>query len=381
MSTVRRLTPEMVVLDPACGSGIFLVLALRRLIEQHIAAQANGRIAPSTLIDLLTNFYGVERETDACYVTEFSLLLTILHYIEPPELHKHVTFHFPSLHNTQIFNGDFFDDSLDLWRKHLRFDWIVGNPPWVKAAQGSRTGEAEDPGGASAAVPQERAASWMEAKKEAHPVGDRSVAEAFSWRVGTMLKDDGLAGLVMPGTSLVNLNSRKYRAAFFTTHQVFRITNFANLRRFLFGGRSEAPAATLVYAKVSEERTKAEIIHYGPFLINQIPQLKGAPWALVINEDEIQTIPAQEAEKGETTTWKLALWGSYRDRRSFERLRWLFPTTLETYCELQGWGTHLPQQGLELRADAGEGTNRAVTSDKLRNTKAFSLNRYNTGIP
>ena len=135
MNAVKKLEPDMAVLDPACGSGVFLVLALRRLIEQHIAVQGTGRIDPATLLNLLRNLYGVERELDACYVTEFSLLLTILHYIEPPELHMNRDFQFPSLHDAQIFHGDFFKDLLALWQKGPRFDWVVGNPPWVGAEQ------------------------------------------------------------------------------------------------------------------------------------------------------------------------------------------------------------------------------------------------------
>lgn len=379
MDAVKRLTPTMKVLDPACGSGIFLVLALRRLIEQHMAGN-EGHVGLTTLTAFLANMYGVERELDACYVTEFSLILTILHYIDPPELHRHPEFQFPTLHDTQIFKGDFFDTSLDLWNKEMRFDWIVGNPPWVPAQAPEQQVQGEqEPHEVSTEAQQEKAAVWIKENESAHPVGTRSVAEAFSWRVGDALAESGLVGLVMPAMSLVNLNSRRYRRAFFKDHEVFRITNFANFRRFLFGKRAEVPAATFVYAKAPKGRTKAHIVHYGPFSVNQIPHLKGSPWAIVINEDEIQTISPLEAERGETATWKLALWGTDHDRRALERLARLFPTALEKYCESQGWGAKIPQQGMELRADEGTKTDRAVRSDELAGTTSFSLQRYNAG--
>ena len=77
----------------------------------------------------------------------------------------------------------------------------------------------------------------------------------------------------MPATSLVNAKSQKFRMTFFATHEVFRITNFSNLRRFLFLGRSEAPAATIVYSRTCDDRARAEIVHYGPLSVNQIPRL------------------------------------------------------------------------------------------------------------
>src|SRR5258708_37826003 len=37
VNTVKPLTEETKILDPACGSGVFLVLAYRRLIEAELA--------------------------------------------------------------------------------------------------------------------------------------------------------------------------------------------------------------------------------------------------------------------------------------------------------------------------------------------------------
>jgi len=367
MESVKKLTPTTKVLDGACGSGVFLVLALRRQIET-VAKDLDGEIPLGTLNNLLTNVYGVERELDACYVTEFSLILTILHYIDPPQLHKHPEYQFPTLHDVQIFKADFFDESLPIWTEHLQFDWVVGNPPWVRVKSGTN---------------QEAAGAWMSDNRSEYPVGNKSVAEAFSWRVGDALKSDGLVGLVMPATTLVNTLSRKYRVAFFTQHEVFRVTNFANLRGVLFGDRAEFPAATIVYRKAMEGRNKKEIIHHGPFAVNQIPSPRGVrsvPWAIVINEGEIQIVSPREAEEGQIATWKLALWGTHRDRRALEELTELFPATLEQFCEAQGWGLGLPKQGAELRSDEGEGHNRAIRMPGLENSKAFDTERYNHGL-
>lgn len=82
INSVKPLTIDMKILDPCCGSGIFLVLAYRRLIEQELQA-SNQIVTPDRLKEiLLSSIYGVERNLDACYVTEFSLILTMLNYIE-----------------------------------------------------------------------------------------------------------------------------------------------------------------------------------------------------------------------------------------------------------------------------------------------------------
>lgn len=70
----KPLSRGMKILDPACGSGVFLVLAYRRLIEKEMA-RLERPLQPEELRTLLLeSIYGVERERDACYVTEFSLM-------------------------------------------------------------------------------------------------------------------------------------------------------------------------------------------------------------------------------------------------------------------------------------------------------------------
>lgn len=182
VASVRPLERGMKILDPACGSGIFLVLAYRRLIES-----LGGKATPDQLREiLLESIYGIERKRDACFVAEFSLILTLLHYSEPSQL-QDLTFKLPDLHNTRIFECDFFDFAgesceANLWSLNLRFDWIVGNPPWVENPK------TED---------DKHIQAWFTDNKNKYsrPTGGKRVAEAFSWVITDLLQPDGVAGL------------------------------------------------------------------------------------------------------------------------------------------------------------------------------------------
>ncbi len=374
--THNPLHKDMHILDPACGSGIFLVLAYRRLIEQERALHPKKNLSPETLKTLLKAIYGVEREEDACYVTEFSLILTLLHYLEPPELDNHPEFHFPCLHNTHIFVGDFFDDTSAFWNSGVHFDWVVGNPPWIKTTGKKKQDQAN-------------AYQWIRNHKDEKPVGVQSVAEAFSWRVMDVLQPQGIVGMLLPATSLVNILSLHYRQAFFRQHEVLRITNFANIRDVLFKGGQredggEMSAASLIYRKLSITGRKPDIIHCSPLSINQ--QSSQSPtkndqqlWSIILHEHDIKYIDPYEAEQGETITWKIALWGTYRDRRAIEQLRFLFPMTLEHFCEQKGWGSKMPRQGAEFCPDPKKpealikGQNRFSTKDFMQSGCSFSL--------
>lgn len=332
MNTVKPLKKGIKILDPSCGSGIFLVLAYRQLIELELRGSTNKKLSLAKLSELLSFLYGIERELDACYVAEFSLILTMLHYIDPSELLVRERL-LPSLHNTHIFQDDFFNESSPLWQKNLKFDWIVGNPPWIKNAD-----EQKD----------QFALSWMQAHREEQPVSNENIAEAFSWRVLNLLDDHGYVGLILPAASLYNFSSTKYRQRFFQSCEVLRMTNFSNLRHVLFGGRASAAAITILYHKAFFEQKKPYIAHYGPFALNQIPNAHGGLWTITMNENEFQTISADEAESGDPMTWKVALWGTERDKRAMARLRRLFPTTLGQLCQDGETGWHL-HEGSQLR--------------------------------
>lgn len=335
----KPLQRGMRILDPCCGSGIFLVLAYRRLIELELSHRSTEKLKPTELSGILCeSLYGIERNREACYVAEFSLILTLLNYVEPPDLHRNKQFKFPLLHNTQIFESDFFDDESVFWKQGKKFDWIVGNPPWIELKP-KMQGE-------------DFVRSWIFNNLKSRPVGGNRVCEAFSWRVIDLLNYDGCVGLLIHATSLFNQESKKYRKLFFENHVVVRITNFSNLAYVLFGGRGQEPAATLIYYPVEPETEKPEITHYAPLVVNQLTNRswgrgKSQPtWTITLNEDEVSIISSEDAKTGEFITWKAALWGKFRDKRMINRLQKLLPTTLQKIVGSRRWHFHT---GLKIR--------------------------------
>jgi hypothetical protein len=77
---------DLKVLDPACGSGIFLVKAFQRLIYRWEVAHDAQRISANVLRTLLeNNIFGVDIDKEAVRVASFSLYLTMLDSIDPLE--------------------------------------------------------------------------------------------------------------------------------------------------------------------------------------------------------------------------------------------------------------------------------------------------------
>lgn len=97
VNSVKTLRLGMKILDCCCGSGVFLVVAYRRLVELECNRQKCASLNAGELKTLLvSSIYAVERNRTACQIAGFSLILAMLSYVDPPELHK-CKIKFPSL--------------------------------------------------------------------------------------------------------------------------------------------------------------------------------------------------------------------------------------------------------------------------------------------
>jgi hypothetical protein len=338
----RPLLPGMKVLDPACGSGAFLVQCYRRLIEGK--RRVEGReLKKRELRDLLTeNIFGIDRDHDACRVAELSLIMTLLDYVQPPDL-ENTTFKLPCLRDQNIYQGDFFDDSgpaCDLLAKQ-RFDWIAGNPPWAEVK----------------GVPESDhehfvAYTWMQLHKNTNPTSGNQLAEAFLWKAGLHLAPEGVCGLVVLAMTWFKKEGTNFRQRFFSEHRVWCLANFANMGFVMFARRSNL-GASVVFFETGAPDAEHSILAFSPFVAEQVAnrpekQRSSIPtWNIVVGSTEIREVENAAAMRGDSLTWKLAMWGSSRDRKLLQRLNTCFEN--EKLDSLSEFGISAPHQGLELR--------------------------------
>jgi methylase of polypeptide subunit release factors len=343
----RPMRVGMKVLDPSCGSGAFLVQCFRRLVELQ-TSQNRGRIPrPTELRDLLVrHIFGVDRDADACRVAELSLILTMLDYIEPPDLISTPKFRLPNLHNQNIFEGDFFDPD-SAWHRaasDTRYDWIVGNPPWLEIGQNKES--------------EFHASRWVAEHADTYPIAGNQVGEAFAWKAATHVTSTGRIALLLPALTLVRADSRAFRSKFFKTMEVSAVANFSNLREVLFAGRARLPAAALFYAPLpSETKSTGPILVFSPMVINQEanrprPGERQETWNISVNHSEIREVRVPAIEDGNNIPWRMAMWASPRDERLLETITRRFPT-LAQVAHRRSLAIHEGPQ-LRARRDARE---------------------------
>ena len=243
----RTLTSEELkknprVLDPACGSGIFLVEAFRRIVR-HKRYEKNIALTFDELKEILkTQIAGIEVNEEAARVAAFSLYLSMLHYLEPPSIHEHIKQgnvlpkliatksrsqnHYHCIRVGNVFDTDAVEN--ELWRERFGkecADVIVGNPPW-----GSPDNKADEAVKARERVMLE----WCE--KNQKPIGDKESSQAFLWRISDLLKDGGKSGMLVSAGVLFkhSKTTQAFRKQWMKNVRLIEVFNFSHVRKFFF---------------------------------------------------------------------------------------------------------------------------------------------------
>ena len=213
------VTADARVLDPACGSGVFLVESLRRLVWLRSRGETPSR---EMINDTLVNqIRGVDISPAALSVAAFGLYLALLELDPSPPsgIDALTCLRFEPLQSRVLFAISIFEPGLeerllpDVSRN--RFDIIVGNPPWTY-----------DPGekradrklvGRRAVAESHRAPQTLTANVEAQRSGTtyarqkgleippRSTDWAFLWRCRDLSHAETRTALVMKATPFFSL--------------------------------------------------------------------------------------------------------------------------------------------------------------------------------
>lgn len=239
------------IFDGACGSGMLLTAAFRRLIRALEARNAReGRPAEADFATrrklLLDHIFGGDIDEDACQLTAFSLYLALLSDLNPRDLaelrrggHK-----LPTLADNirRGDQGDFFGQASEVIN-HGRYGIFLSNPPWREL----RTNEA-----AAIAV-----SAWQRRQDAPTPhVPKRQIAAAFALGAADTLKPGGRVALILPVTLFVSGDptQRDFRAHLLGRYRIEKIVNFSDMRRLIFADAVHPFVVLIASTRAREER-------------------------------------------------------------------------------------------------------------------------------
>ena len=255
--TEKVLDAEPRVCDPACGSGVFLVEAFRRIVRHEMTRSRRPPSSARLRKLLLDRIVGVDIDEAAVRLAAFSLYLALLNYQSPRDIsaagplpplitdpgqtsdRRPLTvanaFAPPTLEGGAEGTVDWSSGS---------FDVVVANPPWSEPPKG----------------PQSIAEAWTANRGLA--TGDNSPSQQFLWRALDLLTDDGSAALLVHAKSLLNSRStsQAFRRQWLESARVKRIVNFTDVRADYFKG-AKAPFTLLHFSRRKEGETDNLVIY------------------------------------------------------------------------------------------------------------------------
>lgn len=296
------------VLDPACGSGVFLVKSFQRLVQRWKNANPTKTIRAETLRRLLEkNIVGVDKDSHAVRVACFSLYLAMCDEIEPRHYWTQVTF--PTMREKRLICSDFFDENKEGFRTNSdleEYDLIVGNAPW---------------GGN---VITEAAKEWANSDDHKWTIANKDIGGLFLAKCGILLRKSGRVAMIQSANSLlfnISPTALKFREKLFSTYSVREIYNLSAIRFKVFKRKSHATNTSVAPACVvildSDKPTDNNLISYiSPKHLKPLVD----EFTIVIEPKDRCSVPNANAVS-DKTVWSEMMWGSARDRQLIKKLQ------------------------------------------------------------
>ena len=311
---------DLRILDPACGSGIFLVKAFLRLIHRWRRQHGREPLVRDLKPLLANNFYGVDINPDAVRVACFSLYLAMADAIDP----KHYVTRekvFPPLRGARLIAKDFFDESVTGLRTVEdagTFDLVVGNAPWGKGSIKKTSSVAPELAaarlGEKKSEPLTNAETWARINK--WPTVNHDIGPLFVTKGLSLVNESGRLAMLQPAPPWLYHRkdpARTLRRKLFGSFTVDEVTNLSALRRDLFNG-AIGPSCILVVGQGPSDPSTS-LFYFTPKPLRSLTQAE----EIRIEPQDVSRITHDEAAN-EPLVWPVLALGGQRDFHLIRRL-------------------------------------------------------------
>ncbi|MCY3753349.1 MAG: N-6 DNA methylase [Alphaproteobacteria bacterium] len=300
-----------IILDPACGSGVFLVEAYRRLVLHWRWRNDWADPTVDDLIPLLHRLHGVDVEEGAIELAAFSLCLSLCDALRPEEIRASVNL-FPPLAGETLHRSCFFE-AKEQGLLTAPIAAVVGNPPFKSELKTSGAKRRYD--------------AYAEAYKQRLP--DKQIAYLFLHEAMEILRPDGILALIEPAGFLYNQSATLFRHNIFSRWSVREILDFVSVRGLFKKG--DADPKVVVVLLEAKKPASAERVMHAVFRRNGRAT---AEQGFDIDYYDLHWVQSDDARESDVV-WKSNLLGGRRVRDFVERLR-QYPT-LEDMAKRRDW--------------------------------------------
>ena len=298
------------VLDPSCGSGVFLVEAYKRMIAHWRYRNGWARPDGATLKALLRRVQGVDINPDAIELAAFSLCLALCEALDTATLRKSHKL-FPKLRGSSLHESCFFAaQAAGLLTTPIGA--VLGNPPFESKL----------------ATPGARASH--ERYVAAHGrLPDKQVAYLFLHDSLELLRPGGVLCLLQQYNLLYNKNAAELRRRLFERWNIREILDFTSIRGLFAQGEADTKVIAVI-AEADRPQDDARVLHVTLRRTGRVVAKSGFD----LDYYDLHWLTREQA-MNEASVWRSNLFGGGRAADFVARLRPM--RTLGEYARGRGW--------------------------------------------
>lgn len=307
----RITSHQQVILDPSCGSGVFLVEAYKRLVLHWRLRHQWKRPDKQVLQSLLAFVHGVDLEEDAVELAGFSLCLAMCDALQPEQIRRSIKL-FPNLRQQTLHHGCFFE-AKEAGRLPARIGAVLGNPPFASTLQTPAT---------------QRAYARYQAEHQ-KKLPDKQAGYLFLHEASEIMEDGATISMLQQYNFLYNQQALAFRQVYLERYWVREILDFVSVR----GLFQKGDADTKVIVVVAQKRTRpanAKLLHATFRRTGRIDAEQG----LDLDYYDLHVVPYSVA-LSDDRLWRANLLGGGRALSLVNRLKQ--SRTLREYAEQLGW--------------------------------------------
>nr|WP_274704131.1 N-6 DNA methylase [Polaribacter marinus] len=275
------------VLDPSCGSGMFLITAFQRLLENSKEEELKdvaSRIEFRTKL-IKDNIFGIEKELTAQRFTLFSLSLQLFRGLEKTQIRDFIADQLKKKGQVELFKKHSFFNNIQhansletdldkIPHKDKTFSYIVGNPPFFEV---KNTDEFKIEISFIDKFTYKNDATKYNAKEV---VGKHQISQCFFIKIKDWSNKNTKFGFVSNSSNFDNEKSKDFQKFFYSEYGIKKIYELSRVKKILFENASESVLALIF----SNQKNDSGLIKYYPVKMGLFSE---KPFnLLIIKEDE-----------------------------------------------------------------------------------------------
>lgn len=303
--------PHSTILDPACGSGAFLVQTFK-----HILNAQTKKISIDEKANILKKqIFGIDTDASALQITAFSLYLTLLDGISKEEIQEQIKIRnpiLPSLTGSNLLRKNTITDeikfNIEIEKNNEKenyifsqFDCIVANPPWKEL----KKGDEKD----SQIKKSREKISDLDIYKN---VSKYQISQAFLLKINTFSHYNTDIAIIVNNSNFLNEGAKEFRKEILEKYRLKYFYELSEVASILFKG-TEHPSAILILDKKTVDE------HIVKYITPQLTDFSRKLRLISYSSKDVKEVKQIDLQ-GEDILWRIFVKGNWKDYQVIKKI-------------------------------------------------------------